>query len=491
MRSSSQADRVQRGEEIEITLEKFADRGKSIAYVDGYVVFVAGGAPGDHVRARVFKRTKKFAEARIVEVLAPSALRVKPRCYYFGSCGGCSWQHVSYEAQLEAKKRSVEEALRHHGGLLDIEVRNPIGADSSYFYRNKMEFSFSAHRWLTPKEIATQERFDKGFALGLHAPGNFFKVLDLKECHLQSELSVALVNGLRQFARDRQWLPWNIRRHEGFLRHLVVRHAQHTDDVMVNLVTNGHDADRMAEAAAYLRAEHPPVTTFVNTVHTGPAQTAHGEETRTIFGAGVIHDRIGKYRFEIAPHAFFQTNTLQAERLYRVVRQEANLGKNDLVYDLYCGAGTISLFVASDARHVVGIERVRESVSSARANAAFNGVDNCTFVAGAMEQALTGTFVDAHGKPDVIIVDPPRAGMHKKVVARLASLRPERIIYVSCNPISQARDLALLRDAYVPEVAQPVDLFPHTHHIENVVRLQAKTSSAWPRKHSSPAAQDL
>lgn len=466
--------RIKRGTEVEIDIEKFADRGKSLARVDGYVVFVAGAVPGDRVRAKVFKRKKSYAEARLLEVLEPSALRTKPRCFYFGTCGGCKWQHVQYKEQLAAKQQSVEEALVHEGGFSDVEVRPTIGAEQIYFYRNKMEFSFSTHRWLTPEEIATGTNFDTDFALGLHVPGNFFKVLDLHECHLQSELSVRLVNGMRALAKAHGWEPWDIRNHTGYLRHLVIRQGQHTGETMVNLVTNGRHEDRIAQIAAYFESDFPEVITFINTINTGAAQTSYGEAMHTVFGPGVIHDTIGPHRFEIAPNAFFQTNTRQAERLYRVARDFADFGPDDLVYDLYCGAGTISIFIADAVRQVVGVELVEEAVENARANAAANGVENCAFVSGDMLELLTPEFVAQHGKPDVLIADPPRAGMHPKVVEQIATLRPERFVYVSCNPQSQARDLKRLTDAYTIEAIQPVDLFPHTHHIENVIKLQAR-----------------
>ena len=466
--------RIKRGEEIELTVEKFADRGKSLSRLDGYVVFVAGAVPGDRVRAKVFKRKKSFAEARLIEVLEPSDLRTEPRCFYFGTCGGCKWQHVDYAAQLEAKRQSVAEALVHAGGFEEdgLDVQPVLGAESIYLYRNKMEFSFSQHRWLTPDEIATGESFDTDFALGLHVPGNFLKVLDLHECHLQSTLSVRLVNDLRAFSKERDWKPWHIKAHTGWLRHLIVRHGEHTGETMLVLVTNGRDEARIDEYAEHLQTAFPEVTTLVNVVHTGPSQTSHGEAMHTVFGPGVIHDTIGPYRFEIAPNAFFQTNTRQAERLYEVARDFAELRPGDLVYDLYCGAGTISLFLSAHVRHVVGVELVEEAVQNARANARANGVDNCTFVAGDMLKLFTPAFVEEHGRPDVLVVDPPRAGMHPKVVEQIAALRPERFVYVSCNPQSQARDLAGLKDLYTIEAVQPVDLFPHTHHVENVVKLR-------------------
>ncbi len=466
---------MKRGTEIELDIEKFADRGKSLARRDGYVVFVAGAVPGDRVRARVFKRKKTYAEARLLEVLTPSPLRVEPRCRYFGTCGGCKWQHVAYAAQLEAKQQSVREAFVHQGGFEDVSVRPTLGAEQIYGYRNKMEFSFSADRWLTPEEIASGESFDTGFALGLHVPGNFYKVLDLHECHLPPAPCGEILNATRRFARQQGWAPWDVRRHTGFLRHLVLRQAAKTDDLMVNLVTNGYDPDRMAAYAGMLQTQFPAVTTLVNTVNTGVAQTAFGEAMHTIYGPGVIRDRIGPYTFEIAANAFFQTNTAQAERLYEVARDAAELRPSDLVYDLYCGAGTISIFVAVHVAHVVGVELVQEAVDNARANAAANGITNCTFRSGDLMRMFTPEFVRAHGRPDVLITDPPRAGMHPKVVEQIARLRPERFVYVSCNPQTQARDLRLLADHYAVEVVQPVDLFPHTHHIESVAKLRRRS----------------
>ncbi len=458
---------------LDLEIEKFADRGKSLARLDGYVVFVAGAVPGDTVRARLFKRRRAFGEARVLEVLTPSPLRTEPRCEYFWSCGGCKWQHVEYQAQLEAKRQSVAEALAHTGGFDDLEVRPTIGADEIYFYRNKMEFSFSAGRWLTDWEIASGEAFDTDFALGLHVPGRFDKVLDLKVCYLQSEWSAALVNGTRDFAKEHGWTPWHVHKKTGYLRHLVIRTPEHTPERMVNLVTNGHDPERIAAYADFLRAAFPEVTTLINTINTGVAQTAYGEAMHTVFGSGVVHDRIGDHTFEIAPNAFFQTNTRQAEKLYAVAAAFAELKPEDLVYDLYSGAGTIALFVADRVRSVVGVELVEEAVGNARANAEANGVGNCTFVTGDMLKLFTPEFVESHGRPDVLIVDPPRAGLHPKVVGQIGALRPERFVYVSCNPQSQARDLSYLKEQYRIEAVQPVDLFPHTHHVENVISLRA------------------
>ncbi len=465
---------MKKGSIVTLDIEKFADRGKSLTRMDGYVVFVAGAVPGDKVKARVFKKRKKFAEAAILEVLEPSPLRTNSRCRYFLTCGGCKWQHVKYDAQLEAKTQSVKDAFEHHGGFESVSVEPTIAAEDIYYYRNKMEFSFSAARWLTPDEIASGEEYDKTFALGLHVPGNYMKVLDLQECHLQSELSARLVNGVREFSQSMDWKPWHTRNHTGYLRHLVVRQAAFTDELMVNLVTSHYDSERMEAFSAFLKEGFPEVTTLVNTINSTVAQTAFGEEAHVIFGAGLIHDKIGDGTFEIASNAFFQTNTKQAETLYRVAAEYAEFKEDDLVYDLYCGAGTISLYVAPKVKHVVGVELIEEAVENARRNAAANSIENVSFVTGDMMKLFNSTFIEEHGRPDVLIVDPPRAGLHPKVVAQIEQLAPDRFVYVSCNPLTQARDLAMLASVYDVESIQPVDLFPHTHHIESVARLKKK-----------------
>ena len=467
---------VSRGDLIELDIEKFADEGQSLARVDGYVVFVEGAVPGDRVQAYVHRTKSNYAEAKLDTLLEPSDLRTEPRCRYADECGGCKWQHVQYEAQLEMKQQSVAEAFQQHTDFEDVDVRPTLASPKPFFYRNKMDFDFSADRWLTRAEIDTGKEFDTDFALGLHVPGNFFKVLDLQECHLHSELSARLVNGIREFVKEKGWKPWDIRNHEGFLRHLVLRTGEQTGDCMVNLVTYGAPDDRIAAFADFLQSDFPEVTTYVHTNHTGKSQNPEGEE-QVVFGPGVIYDEIGDYRFEISPSAFFQTNTLQAGRLYEVARDVADFRSSDRLYDLYCGTGTISLFMSEHVDEVVGAELVDDAVANARTNAEINDVDNCTFVSGDLKELFTDAFVERHGQPDILFVDPPRAGMHKDVVAQIAELAPERFVYVSCNPQTQVRDLERLRDVYRVDAVQPVDMFPHTPHVENVVRLTRQTGS--------------
>lgn len=465
---------IKKGTRINLRIDRFADQGKSVGRVDGLVVLVEEAVPGDRVRARVDTRKKNYAEAHVEEILEASALRTTPHCVYADTCGGCTWQHVDYEAQLEMKEESVRSALVHNGGFDEeaIPVRPIIGADDPYYYRNNMEFSFSAQRWLTRWEIDSGRTFDTDFALGLHAPGRYDKVIDLNECHLQSPLTTRLVNDVRRFAKERDWEPWNVHEHMGYLRHLTVRTGTRSGDVLVDLCTFTHEPDRIDALADHLREAFPAVTTFVNTINTRQAKVAVGDETHVAFGPGTLEDRIGRFTFEIGPHTFFQTNTRQAERLYEEARSHAGLGGDDLVFDLYCGAGTLSLFLADEAGEVVGIESEPPSVELARRNAEKNGVENVRFYTGRVRERID-EVVETHGPPDVVICDPPRPGLHKQVARLLQDLEVDRFVYVSCNPQTQARDLKRLKRSYEAAFVQPVDQFPHTPHIETVALLRA------------------
>jgi 23S rRNA (uracil1939-C5)-methyltransferase len=464
---------LRKGSELRVTIEKFADRGKSLARVDGMVIFVPAAVPGDEVDIRIRKLKKKYAEAEVVQTVRESPLRAKPVCRYFGHCGGCKWQHVDYEAQLEAKRQSVVEAFEHAGGFDQVDVKRTLRSAATYLYRNKMEFSFSSQRWLTKNEIESGQTFDKSFALGLHAPRQFAKIIDLEECHLQSMESREIVNRVRALARQSEWAPWDTRGHTGLLRHLVIREGKRTGDRMVNLVTSRRDSSVVERMAELLRSSELAVSTFVNTINDTPAQTALGSATYVVFGSGKIKERLGDFEFDIGPQSFFQTNTDQAERLYEVVRDAAGLRPSDVVYDLYCGTGTISLYLSPYVRKVIGVEVVADAIEDARANARQNRVDNCSFIAGDVGKLVDPGFLEKHGVPDVLIVDPPRAGLHPRVVEQIASLRAARFVYVSCNPQTQARDLSALSGTYRIDAIQPVDMFPHTEHIESVARLTA------------------
>lgn len=462
-----------RGDELTLTLDTFAFEGKALARLNGLVVFVQGAVPGDEARVRLTKVKKQFLEAEVVEVLKPSPLRVAPRCKHFGVCGGCRWQHVDYQAQLDFKRQHVIDALEHIGGFKDIQVNPTLASEHVYFYRNKMEFSFG-DRWLTKDELASQTaKIKPHIALGLHPAGIYQKVLDIEECYLQSEESMRIVNLVRRFARERQLSIYSTKTHTGYLRNLVVRQSAGTNELMVNLVTTDDRPDILSELTSALRAELPSITTVVNNITQRTNLVASGDYEKVYHGPGYITERIGKRTYRISANSFFQTNTKQAERLYDTARRMAQLRPADVLFDLYSGTGTIALHVADDVQEVVGVESVEAAIEDARRNAAANGVTNCTFVLGDLKDRLTKEteWLENHPRPTVMIIDPPRAGMHEKVVREVLRLAPERIVYVSCNPATQARDLRLMAGHYRITEVQPVDMFPHSYHIENVVAL--------------------
>jgi len=473
---------MKRGELLTLAVDSSAYEGKSIARWNGLVVFLQGAVPGDRVTARVTKIKKQFLEAEVVEVLSSSLLRTEPRCQYFGTCGGCKWQHVSYEAQCSFKRQHVIDSFERIGGFKDVLVQDTLGAKETYYYRNKMEFSF-AKGWLTAAEMeqlkntaALEQEWPT--ALGLHIPGRYDRVLDLEECWLQSELSWQIVNMVRQFCKDEKLPVYSTRTHTGYLRHLVIRQSSNTGELMVNLVTATRQDDLMQSLSSLMVARFPAITTFVNNITDRKSMVAIGDEEYVYHGSGTITERIGSMEYRISANSFFQTNTKQAERLYETAKALADLRPSDRVWDLYSGTGTIALYVSDAVREVVGIESVEAAVTDARANASLNGVNNCQFILGDLKDRLTtdAGWASSHEAPTVIIADPPRSGMHGAVVEEIRRMQPERIVYVSCNPATQARDLQLLcrEELYHLTAVQPVDMFPHTYHIENVVGLKRK-----------------
>ena len=466
-----------KGEELTLDISAAAFEGKAVGRIDGYVVFVEGGVPGDTVRATIVKSKKQFAEARIVEVLAPSPLRTAPRCPSFGTCGGCKWQHVDYPAQLQFKQQQVHDAFERIGGFHDPAVLPIIGADDIYFYRNKMEFSFADQEWLDspPRQIEIDNSQPAVF-LGLHVPQRYDKVLDLRECFLQSEQSTSILNFTREFARKSGLPAYSGRTDSGYWRFLVIRQSKRTSEVMANLVTFEDKPGIMENYAKELVAAVPGITTVVNTVNGRKAQIAYGEKETVYYGPGIIHERMAGYRFAISAGSFFQTNTAQAERLYETAGQFAELKSTDLVYDLYSGTGTIAMAVSPFVRQVIGIESVESAIRDAERNARENKITNCRFILGDLKERLTDDkgWMASHPAPDVLIIDPPRSGMHPRVVEEVRELGASRIVYVSCNPATQARDCRILcENRYRLTKLQPVDMFPHTYHIEVVALLEA------------------
>ena len=460
-------------EGVEIT--DVAAEGYALTRIDEMVVFVPFGTPGDIADIKIDRRKRHYAEGHIERILKPSPFREEPRCEPFGVCGGCRWQHLPYSYQLECKQRQVSDALQRIAKVKLPEISPILGSACRWEYRNKMEYTFSNRKWLTFDQLRSGEEVPDRDAAGFHIPGAFDKVLDIYRCHLQDDFT----NRLRLFVKDygkRHSLPfYDLRAQNGLLRTLMVRIAS-TGQIMAVMVTGADDPEPTAALMDAIAAEFPEITSLMLCVNTKLNDSIADQEIRLWRGTPYIEEEMEGLRFRVGPKSFYQTNSLQAYELYKVARNFAGLTGSELVYDLYTGTGTIANFVARQASKVVGIEYVADAISDARLNSQVNGIDNTLFFAGDMKDVLTDTFIAEHGRPDVMIVDPPRAGMHADVVDVILRAEPRRIVYVSCNPATQARDLALLDTKYEVTAVQPVDMFPHTHHVENVVRLDLRQS---------------
>ena len=457
----------------EVKIQDMVAEGKCLVRIGNLVIFVSQVAPGDVVDLRVTKAKKNFLEAVPTKFHQYSELRVTPFCQHFGTCGGCKWQHLGYDAQLRYKQQQVEDQLSRIGKVALPEIPFILASPQRTYYRNKLEFTFSDNGWLTTEQINDDTRQYERSVLGFHTPARFDKIIDVEHCWLQPEPS----NEIRLFVRDyalANELPFNnLLRQTGLLRNLIVRTAQSTGETMVILQCyRAHDALEPLLDALY--AKFPAITSLNYVLNDKGNETFHDLEVVCYRGKPYIEEEMEGLRFRIGPKSFYQTNSEGAHQLYKVARDFADLRGTELVYDLYTGAGTIASFVAKRARKVIGVEYVAQAVADARVNADLNGIANTEFVAGDMKDILTPAFTAAHGRPDLIITDPPRAGMHPDVVQRLLELRTPRIVYISCNPATQARDLEMLDPAYKVTRVQPVDMFPHTHHVENVVLLELK-----------------
>ncbi|MBU1299480.1 MAG: 23S rRNA (uracil(1939)-C(5))-methyltransferase RlmD [Bacteroidetes bacterium] len=460
--------------EIILQIESAAYEGKNVARHEGKVYFVEGAVPGDTARCVVKKSKKSYAEVEAIEIIENSSLRVTPKCKYFGICGGCKWQNLSYEAQLEFKRQNVVDSFERIGGMKNVNILPVIGTERQYFYRNKMEFTFSRQRWLLEEERDSSFDEKAGFGLGLHVPKRFEKVLDINECWLQSESSNKILNTVRAFAKVKNLSIYSIKTHEGYMRHLVIRTSETTGEIMVNLVTTYDEHDAMTALTELLKKEVPQISTIVNNITGRKSMVAFGESEKIYHGSGYIYERLGNYRFRISANSFFQTNTRQADRLYAIVKDYACLTGSENVYDLYSGTGTIAIYVSDMAANVIGIESVDSAIQDARKNVELNNIQNCDFILGDLKDRLTKNkdWFNEHPKPDVVIIDPPRSGIHPKVIKEIAILQPKRIVYVSCNPATQARDVkSFIESGYRLEKVQPIDMFPQTYHIETVALL--------------------
>jgi 23S rRNA (uracil1939-C5)-methyltransferase len=458
-------------EKVEIT--DVGAEGKAIARVNDMVTFVSMVAPGDIVDLQVTRKRKRFAEARVTHIHKLSEIRVQPVCEHFGVCGGCKWQHLPYKEQLRFKEKQVVDALVRIGKLELPEVNPILGSSDEYFYRNKLEFTFSNRRWYTREELDAFGDFKNWNALGFHVPGMFDKVVDINKCWLQPEPSNSIRNFLRKYAEDHELQFFDTRDSGGFLRNLIIRTSS-TGEVMVVLAFFREEKENRLALLDALASEFPQINSLQYTINPKANDTLYDQDIIVFKGKDHIIETMEDLKFRIGPKSFFQTNTKQSLELYRIAREFAGLTGKELVYDLYTGTGTIANFIARSAKKVIGIESVPEAIEDAWKNSELNGNSNVDFYSGDMKDMLSKEFLDIHGRPDIVITDPPRIGMHESVVQTLLEAAPKRIVYVSCNPATQARDLEMMSALYKVTKVQPVDMFPHTHHVENVVLLELR-----------------
>lgn len=450
-----------------------AAEGQSLTRVNDMVVFIPYGAPGDIVDVKIDRKKKSYAEGHIERLIKPSELRCEPKCCHFTMCGGCRWQHLPYQYQLTCKQKQVVDNLQRIAKIELPEVSPIKGSKNIWAYRNKMEYTFSNKKWLTYAQMRSGEDFPDRDAAGFHIPGAFDKVLDIECCHLQDDLGNRIRLFIKQFGKNNGYSFYDLRAQQGFLRTLMIRIAS-TGEVMVVMVVGEDDSEKLHKLMSAIRNEFPEITSLFYVINQKVNDSIADQDVILYSGKPYIVESMEDLEFRVGPKSFYQTNSLQAYELYKVVRDYADIKDGELVYDLYTGTGTIANFVAAKAQKVIGIEYVEDAIKDARINSETNGINNTIFFAGDMKDVLTDEFIAIHGRPDVMIVDPPRAGMHNDVINVILNARPDRIVYVSCNPATQARDLALLDVAYRVVAVQPVDMFPHTHHVENVVKLEIK-----------------
>lgn len=456
-----------------VKIEAVAAEGKSLAHVDGTVVFVEFAVPGDIVNVKVTKKKKNYMEGFILEIVKPSEDRLQPFCEHFGICGGCRWQPLPYDMQLKAKQQQVWDQLVRIGHLEIPEISPILPSDKTKYYRNKLEFTFSNKRWIYNNEDPDSLTDEERLGLGFHVGKFFDKVLDIKHCSLQPEPSNEIRLFIREYAVTHNLEFYNIRENTGFLRNIIVRNNQ-VGDVMLTVCFAYDDQDKIVPMLDAIAAEFPQIKSLHYVINEKLNDSISDLDCILYKGEDAIWETMGKLKFKIGPKSFYQTNSEQAYKLYSVAKEFAALTGNEVVYDLYTGTGTIAQFISDKASKVIGIEYVKEAIEDARINAEANGITNCTFFDGDMKEILTADFIKEHGKPEVMIIDPPRAGMHPDVVKVIMEAAPERIVYVSCNPASQARDLAMMSPMYEITAVQPVDMFPHTMHVENVCALKLK-----------------
>ena len=458
---------IKRGLQTEVEISDVAFGGRGLVRLDGMAVFVDQTVPGDRAIIRIVRKKKNYAEARVIDLIQSSPDRIIAPCEYSGFCGGCKWQFLKYEQQLIYKRQHVLDSLEHIGRIKDTLVHDTIPSELIFGYRNKMEFSCSDRRWLLPHELG-QADVDIGFALGLHVPGTFHKVIDTRECLLQPNLGNHLMDEVRTFIRSSDQPVYGLRSHIGYWRFLVLRHSVAHDRWMVNIVTAEDRRESVQPLADRLRDRYPKVVSIINNITSRKAGVAVGDVEYTLAGSDIISDKIEGFEFEISANSFFQTNTRGAALLFKIVEKYAGLSGSETVLDLYSGTGTIPILLSEQSKAVTGIEIVESAVDDAEKNCRKNGISNCKFIRGDIRKCLS----QIEQRPDVLIIDPPRAGMHKDVVKQVLELGAGRLVYVSCNPATMARDLELMQETYHLEEVQPVDMFPHTYHVEAIGKLK-------------------
>jgi 23S rRNA (uracil1939-C5)-methyltransferase len=456
-----------------VVMENYAAEGKSLARVDGKVIFVENTIPGDEVDVLLQKNKKDWGEGIALHFHNYSNLRVEPFCQHFGVCGGCQWQMLPYQQQLQYKQQQVTDNLKRIGKVALPEIMPIVGAEETTRYRNKMEYTFANKRFLLPEELNNPNISTEENVAGFHARGFFDKVVPIFECHLQSEPTNFIRLAVWDYAKDHGLTHYDIRQHTGFLRNLQIRLAT-TGELMVNIVFAYEDKSKRLGLLKFIEEKFPEITTLLYTINTKKNDSLFDQEPKIYKGKGYIIEKLEDFEFKISPKSFFQTNTKQGEKLYRITREFAELTGREIVYDLYCGTGSIGIFVSKQAKKIIGVEVVEDAIKDAKENAQINSLSHAEFFTGDVIDICDDTFFEQHGKPDVIITDPPRAGMHEKLVTKLLDIAAPLIVYVSCNPATQARDLSLLNEKYEVTRIQPVDMFPHTLHIENIVQLKLR-----------------
>lgn len=462
--------RPKKGDELELTVESLAFGGKGVAHLNGYVIFIKGALPDQKVLARLTKRRNGYGEAKTLEILKETPSYITSKCDHFPTCGGCSFQDFDYYAQIEQKKAQVIDIFRRIGHMDKPKLHQVVPAEEIFHYRNKMEFSFSNRRWVLPEE---EENAEADFALGLHIPGRFDKILDISTCWIQKPVANEILNTVRNVAQKTGLTPYDIREHSGYLRHLIIRLGERTDEVMVNIVTSREEKELLEPIVEGIKKVHPSVTSIVNNITRRRAGVSYGEWEVLLHGRPTITERLGDFTFEISANSFFQTNSVQGEKLYKIARDFAEFRGDEILYDLYCGTGSTSIFMAQQVKQVYGFEVVPPAVEDAVRNAVSNGIINCRFFPANLDKFFRkSSILSEIEPPDIVFLDPPRAGMHPKLVNDVVDMSPEKIVYISCNPSTQARDVALLSEkGFKLKNLAMVDMFPHTPHIETVALL--------------------